>query len=634
MDNLKYIKDVIERGKNQDTIRNYSIGRNEPCPCGSGKKYKKCCARNNPEESIEDYFSKVKTAETEAEIKDLLKNAVKDYPEEQTFLLPLIVYSLQSGHYQEAVNYLKHAWQLMGTDLDEAFIAPLVNLLLDEGRQEKAEKIMRESLEAKGESIPLLLALGEVYIREDNMQRVNDIIERAMQIDADNTQLIIFRLETLMDMDDVVSALALFNKYYDNLKEYKNMRVIDFLDDFIKTRFNLKGNKKLKKKEALEKAVKVFNTFQQIDNLKLKSDSEKAAALLSQIRELPPLNSQAALDVLSRYLAAELYDEFEEYAQKVAEFQENNPDFLRILYLKNYNQGNISEASKKIKRAFQLEKERKDEHFHNWQVASDYLQFLVDNGSNEELIDFINDFDRLLDKSENLLANLMMLIENEQTKGYQRKLLNKLLDLANETSFELISEKDIYNNILFINLAALDGEETLYKTGTDKTTEDIDNLIKEIESIEINTPALNYAKLRLMKYKSELRDEEKERLLQRVENSEIESYFDAVAYYESVIRFGDPSIIITEIPYGNFLDDDYLDFYRLAAALKLGYYEIGTEIFHRQVLQKSQANKLMSYLVRLLRYFEIEELLEHLEAMDVSEEIYNYLIQLDKISNN
>ncbi|MGN1105021.1 MAG: SEC-C metal-binding domain-containing protein [Huintestinicola sp.] len=23
------------------------IGRNEPCPCGSGKKYKKCCGMNN-----------------------------------------------------------------------------------------------------------------------------------------------------------------------------------------------------------------------------------------------------------------------------------------------------------------------------------------------------------------------------------------------------------------------------------------------------------------------------------------------------------------------------------------------------------------------------------------------------------
>ncbi len=23
----------------------YNVGRNEPCPCGSGKKYKKCCGK-------------------------------------------------------------------------------------------------------------------------------------------------------------------------------------------------------------------------------------------------------------------------------------------------------------------------------------------------------------------------------------------------------------------------------------------------------------------------------------------------------------------------------------------------------------------------------------------------------------
>jgi len=29
-----------------ETVRNREkIGRNEPCPCGSGKKYKKCCGR-------------------------------------------------------------------------------------------------------------------------------------------------------------------------------------------------------------------------------------------------------------------------------------------------------------------------------------------------------------------------------------------------------------------------------------------------------------------------------------------------------------------------------------------------------------------------------------------------------------
>ena len=26
-------------------LQTFKIGRNEPCPCGSGKKYKKCCGR-------------------------------------------------------------------------------------------------------------------------------------------------------------------------------------------------------------------------------------------------------------------------------------------------------------------------------------------------------------------------------------------------------------------------------------------------------------------------------------------------------------------------------------------------------------------------------------------------------------
>ncbi|MBP5791479.1 MAG: SEC-C domain-containing protein, partial [Kiritimatiellae bacterium] len=29
-------------------VRRTSVGRNDPCPCGSGKKYKKCCGRNTP----------------------------------------------------------------------------------------------------------------------------------------------------------------------------------------------------------------------------------------------------------------------------------------------------------------------------------------------------------------------------------------------------------------------------------------------------------------------------------------------------------------------------------------------------------------------------------------------------------
>lgn len=32
-----------EYNKSQIVVRDEKIGRNDPCPCGSGKKYKKCC---------------------------------------------------------------------------------------------------------------------------------------------------------------------------------------------------------------------------------------------------------------------------------------------------------------------------------------------------------------------------------------------------------------------------------------------------------------------------------------------------------------------------------------------------------------------------------------------------------------
>ena len=38
--------DAEEKKKQQPVIREKKIGRNDPCPCGSGKKYKKCCGAN------------------------------------------------------------------------------------------------------------------------------------------------------------------------------------------------------------------------------------------------------------------------------------------------------------------------------------------------------------------------------------------------------------------------------------------------------------------------------------------------------------------------------------------------------------------------------------------------------------
>ena len=37
---------TLEQKKARTIVKGEKIGRNDPCPCGSGKKYKKCCGAN------------------------------------------------------------------------------------------------------------------------------------------------------------------------------------------------------------------------------------------------------------------------------------------------------------------------------------------------------------------------------------------------------------------------------------------------------------------------------------------------------------------------------------------------------------------------------------------------------------
>ena len=41
------LKKLYKEQKESTTIRKgKKVGRNDPCPCGSGKKYKFCCGKN------------------------------------------------------------------------------------------------------------------------------------------------------------------------------------------------------------------------------------------------------------------------------------------------------------------------------------------------------------------------------------------------------------------------------------------------------------------------------------------------------------------------------------------------------------------------------------------------------------
>ncbi len=48
-DDLESEQEMLANTKKVDPIKaDKAPGRNDPCPCGSGKKYKKCCGAEKP----------------------------------------------------------------------------------------------------------------------------------------------------------------------------------------------------------------------------------------------------------------------------------------------------------------------------------------------------------------------------------------------------------------------------------------------------------------------------------------------------------------------------------------------------------------------------------------------------------
>ena len=61
------------------------VGRNDPCPCGSGKKFKKCCAQKSPMERRT--FSAIDTSAVQSKISQITgmvsKTIRENTPEEK-----------------------------------------------------------------------------------------------------------------------------------------------------------------------------------------------------------------------------------------------------------------------------------------------------------------------------------------------------------------------------------------------------------------------------------------------------------------------------------------------------------------------------------------------------------------------
>jgi hypothetical protein len=117
------------------------VGRNDPCPCGSGKKYKKCCLAKHEEARKSIPADQLQELEERARLKEKLEKDVADgfdlffaqdfdkarrfalrqletYPEDDRFHDILTITSLATGDYDGAFHTCQLRWQVAREEKD------------------------------------------------------------------------------------------------------------------------------------------------------------------------------------------------------------------------------------------------------------------------------------------------------------------------------------------------------------------------------------------------------------------------------------------------------------------------------------------------------------------------------------
>ncbi len=160
--------------------------RNDPCPCGSGKKYKKCCLGKAASASApppiaawlhtaSQYHQTGRLAEAEALYRDVLAQA-PDHPQ-ALHRLGLLAYQL--GHYEAAQALVSRAIEVDGTDAIQHYDLGLIYQA--RGRLVEAAACYQQAIHIKP-GCPAYSNLGTVYFDQGKYNEAVACYQQALAI--------------------------------------------------------------------------------------------------------------------------------------------------------------------------------------------------------------------------------------------------------------------------------------------------------------------------------------------------------------------------------------------------------------------------------------------------------------------
>ena len=194
MSMMRVLKNIIRENFDRDRpARSYKVGRNEPCPCGSNQKYKKCCDRVRPEREKEQYIRAVENILFDApdgprnrdglKIRRIiipLEDAIRDYPLDVGFLEVLAVACINLNKKERADEILARLWRLQGEEMRDMLLHRYCQLMFADARWSELGEVLQKCEDIREENPRLTAYYGIALLNAGDSARGEEMLWEAL----------------------------------------------------------------------------------------------------------------------------------------------------------------------------------------------------------------------------------------------------------------------------------------------------------------------------------------------------------------------------------------------------------------------------------------------------------------------
>jgi Tfp pilus assembly protein PilF len=185
------------------------IGRNDPCPCGSGKKYKQCCEQNgvqiqtaatavSPQQALQTAMAQHQAGNI-IQAETLYKQVLQAAPNQPDALHLLGLIAKQKGDLKTAAQLMRKA-----LNFNPNYVEAYVNLgatLQEQGNLVEAADCYRKALNLRPNYAEVHSNLGVVLKAQENLHDAAQSFIRALELSPNST-------ETFANLDALLKEMA------------------------------------------------------------------------------------------------------------------------------------------------------------------------------------------------------------------------------------------------------------------------------------------------------------------------------------------------------------------------------------------------------------------------------------------